>query len=89
MGFDAGGARGGHAGGVSGPEDLAKFADAIAHDFNNILQTIEGAAALLQRRADDPDAVRRLATMIQAASARGGAVTRRLLAFVHDGCSTG
>ncbi len=63
---------------------VGRFAGRIAHDVNDILQVIEGATALLERRADDPDAVRRFAAVIEEASARGGAVTRRLLAFAHN-----
>ena len=62
-------------------ESLGVLAGGIAHDFNNILQTISGSAALVQRRAEHPESVRRLGRMIEDAGRRGTSITRRLLAF--------
>jgi PAS domain S-box-containing protein len=62
---------------------LGQLAGGIAHDFNNVIQATQGGATLIQRRADDPEAVRRLAKMILDASLRGMSVTQRLLGFAR------
>lgn len=62
-------------------EALGQLAGGIAHDFNNILQAVQGAAVLTERRPADQDRVRSLARMIIETVRRGSAVTRRLLAF--------
>ncbi len=64
---------------------LGQLAGGIAHDFNNVLQATRGCAATIEKRANDPDAVRRFAQLILTASARGTSVTRRLLAFAQQG----
>ena len=66
-------------------EALGQLAGGIAHDFNNVLQAVSGGAALIARRAGDPDGVRRLARMVTEAAERGAAITRRLLAFSRRG----
>jgi signal transduction histidine kinase/ActR/RegA family two-component response regulator len=60
---------------------LGQLAGGIAHDFNNILQMVEGAGSLIERRASDETAVRRLARVVMEAAGRGASITRRLLAF--------
>jgi signal transduction histidine kinase/CheY-like chemotaxis protein len=60
---------------------VGQLAGGIAHDFNNILQAVSGSAALVQRRADHPESVRRLGRLIEDAGRRGTSITRRLLAF--------
>jgi PAS domain S-box-containing protein len=60
---------------------LGQLAGGIAHDINNVLQAVQGGSALLERRCNDPSAVRRLANLILDAAERGAAVTSRLLAF--------
>lgn len=62
-------------------EALGQLAGGIAHDFNNVLQAVQGASALIDRRPADVGGVRRLSRMILDAADRGGAITRRLLAF--------
>ena len=57
----------------------------IAHDFNNILQSVHGGAGLIEKRAADPANVRRLALMLVKAADRGAAITGRLLAFARRG----
>ena len=64
---------------------LGQLAGGIAHDFNNILQSVQGGAALIDKRADDPDSVRRFARMLLDATQRGTAITHRLLAFARRG----
>ena len=34
---------------------LGQLAAGVAHDFNNVLQTIQGGAQLIERRGEDPD----------------------------------
>ena len=66
-------------------EALGQLAGGIAHDFNNVLQAVTGGLSLIQRRAADPDAVRRLSAMAVDAAARGAAITGRLLTFARRG----
>ncbi|HEY4042058.1 MAG TPA: ATP-binding protein [Rhodopila sp.] len=62
---------------------LGQLAGGIAHDFNNTLQAVAGNAELIGRRPNDPGQVRRMARMIIEAAERGGAISRRLLAFAR------
>ncbi|PPQ33693.1 PAS domain S-box protein [Rhodopila globiformis] len=64
---------------------LGQLASGIAHDFNNILQAVEGAATLIERRPEDLERTRRLARMAIDATGRGGSITKRLLAFARRG----
>ncbi|MDO9712214.1 PAS domain S-box protein [Paracraurococcus lichenis] len=66
-------------------EALGQLAGGIAHDFNNVLQAVQGAVTLIERRPADPEAVARLARLAREATGRGAAVTRRLLAFSRRG----
>jgi PAS domain S-box-containing protein len=66
-------------------EALGQLAGGIAHDFNNVLQAVQGGGALLERNPTDADGVRRHSRMILEATERGGAITRRLLAFSRRG----
>ncbi len=62
-------------------EALGQLAGGVAHDFNNVLQAVQGGVRLIENRPDDPARVRRLATMVAEAATRGASITRRLLAF--------
>jgi signal transduction histidine kinase len=64
---------------------LGELAGGMAHDFNNVLQAVEGAARMIERAATDPDAVRRRAGTLHAAVERGAAITGRLLVFARRG----
>jgi signal transduction histidine kinase len=65
---------------------LGQLAGGIAHDFNNILQAVQGAASLIDRRAaGDPETTRRFTRMILEATGRGASITRRLLSFARRG----
>ncbi|TCZ66002.1 hybrid sensor histidine kinase/response regulator [Roseicella aquatilis] len=66
-------------------EALGQLAGGIAHDFNNVLQATRSGAALIERRAGDPEVVRHLARMVAEAAERGTAITQRLLAFSRRG----
>ncbi len=63
---------------------LGALAGGIAHDFNNILQSITGNATLVARRAEDVQHSRHRAGLILDAAERGGAISRRLLAFARQ-----
>jgi PAS domain S-box-containing protein len=64
---------------------LGLLAGGIAHDFNNVLQAVDGAASLIERRPDDGVGVRRLARVAIEAIGRGASITRRLLVFGRRG----
>jgi signal transduction histidine kinase/CheY-like chemotaxis protein len=64
-------------------EALGQLAGGVAHDFNNVLQAVLGAAKLIQRRSSDACAVQRLTDTLVEAAERGASVTRRLLAFAR------
>ena len=66
-------------------EALGQLAGGIAHDFNNVLQAVAGGLSLIQRRAAEPEEVRKLAQMAISASDRGAAITGRLLSFARRG----
>lgn len=63
---------------------LGQLAGGIAHDINNVIQAVQGGAALIERRPGDVDRTRSLARMIMEAAERGAAVTRRILVFAHQ-----
>ena len=62
-------------------EAIGQLTGGVAHDFNNLLTVIVGNLEMIQRRAEDPARVRRLATAALGAAERGETVTRQLLAF--------
>lgn len=66
-------------------EALGQLAGGIAHDFNNVMQVVQSGAGLIRHRASNPQTVDHLARMVEEAAERGGAVTRRLLAFARRG----
>lgn len=64
-------------------EALGRIAGGVAHDYNNVLQVVLGAAHLIGEAADSSDRVRRLAAMISNAAGRGAAITRRVLSIAR------
>jgi signal transduction histidine kinase/CheY-like chemotaxis protein len=62
-------------------EALGQLAAGIAHDFNNVLQAVSGGLTLIQKRADNPELVRRFTRMALDVAERGATITGRLLAF--------
>jgi signal transduction histidine kinase len=63
-------------------EALGQLAGGVAHDINNVLQSVLGGARLIGKRSQEPD-MQRLAKLVGEAAERGGAITRRLLAFAR------
>ncbi|MBS0638437.1 MAG: PAS domain S-box protein [Proteobacteria bacterium] len=65
-------------------EALGRLAGGVAHDFNNVLQAVQGGIALADKRlGPDPQPARRFLTIAADAAQRGAAVTGRLLAFAR------
>lgn len=62
-------------------EAIGHLAAGVAHDFNNILQTILGYAQLMQERTEDDPLSSRYADAILFAVTRASDLTRGLLAF--------
>jgi PAS domain S-box-containing protein len=62
-------------------EAIGRLAGGVAHDFNNILMSIMGAADLLLMQLQEDDPARDEATEIKQSVERGAGVTRQLLAF--------
>ena len=60
---------------------VGRLAGGVAHDFNNLLTVINGCSALLLRRLDAADVLRRYPLEIQRASERAASLTQQLLAF--------
>jgi signal transduction histidine kinase len=69
-------------------EALGQLASGIAHDINNVLQTISGACCLIQDRGKTSADINRLANTALSAADRGSAVTRRLLVFARQALAT-
>ncbi len=64
-------------------EALGQLAGGVAHDFNNILQVVQGAGRMIERQPEDAENVRRLALMMSESAGRGANITRRLLTFAR------
>jgi len=62
-------------------EAIGRLAGGVAHDFNNILMSIMGAADLLLMQLRRDDSARDEAREIKQAVDRGAGLTRQLLAF--------
>jgi PAS domain S-box-containing protein len=62
-------------------EAIGRLAGGVAHDFNNILMSIMGAADLILMQLAQDDSARDEATEIKQSVDRGAGLTRQLLAF--------
>jgi PAS domain S-box-containing protein len=62
-------------------EAIGRLSSGVAHDFNNILMSIMGAADLLLMQLEEDAPARAEAQEIKVAVERGAGVTRQLLAF--------
>jgi PAS domain S-box-containing protein len=62
-------------------EAIGRLAGGVAHDFNNILMSIMGAADLLLMQLSPEDPARSEASEIKQSVDRGAGLTRQLLAF--------
>lgn len=62
---------------------LGQLCAGVAHDFANLLQGALIAAEAIRDRPDDPATVARLSGTVVAGMERGGALTRRMLAFAR------
>jgi len=63
---------------------LGQLAGGVAHDFNNILQTVLAGASQVERRSTDPK-IAKVARLLNEAAQRGASITRRLLSFARQG----
>ena len=66
-------------------EALGQMAGGIAHDVNNVLQIVESAARLMERRPEDAAFRDMSIKSILGAVARASSLTRQLLAFSRRG----
>jgi PAS domain S-box-containing protein len=62
-------------------DTVARLAGGVAHEANNQMAVVLGAAAFILRRDDLPEPVRQDAVYIQEAAERTAAITQQLLAF--------
>jgi PAS domain S-box-containing protein len=62
---------------------LGQLAAGVAHDFNNILQAVSGAAVLIEQQPGDQDRIRHLARTAITAANRGASIVQRLLSFAR------
>ncbi|KAA2236124.1 hybrid sensor histidine kinase/response regulator [Salinarimonas soli] len=64
-------------------EALGQIVGGVAHDFNNIVQNVQAATNRLQRKAEEPEEVRRVAGLMGSVAERGARLTQRMLAYAR------
>ncbi len=62
-------------------DSIGNLAGGVAHDFNNILNSILGPASMMKRKINEQDKFYKYITLIEDSARRGAAVTRQLLTF--------
>lgn len=62
-------------------EDIGRMTGGVAQDFNALLTLMLGALDMIDRQADNPERVRRVAEAALTAGRRGERLTRQLAAF--------
>ncbi|QXE91209.1 response regulator [Geomonas subterranea] len=62
-------------------ESIGRLAGGVAHDFNNMLSVISGAAELCKRKLEEGEPAEQYLELIINAAKRSGDITRQLLAF--------
>lgn len=62
-------------------DSIGNLAGGVAHDFNNILNSILGPASMMKRKLSDSDNFYKYITLIEDSARRGASVTRQLLTF--------
>jgi signal transduction histidine kinase len=63
---------------------IGQLTSGIAHDFNNLLQAISSSFQFVERKAQQPDVVKRWAQVGLQAVDKGAALISRLLAFSRE-----
>jgi signal transduction histidine kinase len=64
---------------------LGLLAAGLAHDVKNLVQAVQSAARLMERRADDAAEIRHCARLLADTAARGGRLVDGMLAFARGG----
>lgn len=66
-------------------ESVGTLARGVAHDFNNILNGINGFLYLIQRHSENPDKIVKSSRSIQELVQRAGGLTRQLQTYARQG----
>lgn len=64
-------------------EAIGQLTAGLAHDFNNILQIIDGSLERIDSRRDQPAVLDRFLNAARTAAQRGASLTKQLLAFAR------
>jgi signal transduction histidine kinase len=64
-------------------DSIGNLAGGVAHDFNNILASILGAASIMRRRLTEKAKMYKYVEIIEMAARRGSSLTRQLLTFAR------
>ncbi len=62
-------------------DSIGNLAGGVAHDFNNILNSILGPASMMKRKLKEGDPFYKYINLIEDSARRGASVTRQLLTF--------
>ncbi len=64
---------------------IGLLAAGLAHDVKNLVQSVRSGARIMQRRAAEPEEVKRCAELLGEAAERGGRLVDAMLAFARGG----